>query len=244
MENINKAVILSSGEGGVKIQEALSKAGLKVVVLDSKKDYGKELGDADLVVEALSGGAESTKEVLCACDEKAQAKAILATTTSSGITEVAAATKRPQNVIGMNFVFNPFDEKCVVQITKGFETSEEAVQACKNLVEQAGAMAIVLRDSPGLVLDRVIASVINEAVIVVATGTASVEDVDNITKLCLNWPLGPFEFADTIGIDNVVATLEVLSQQFGQRFLPCPLLKQMVAAGQLGKKTGKGFYTY
>jgi 3-hydroxyacyl-CoA dehydrogenase len=176
--------------------------------------------------------------------EKAPPKAILATTASSGITEIAAATKRPQKFIGLNFTFNPFGDKCLVQITKGFETSGETVESCRSLVEEVGAMAIELEDSPGLILDRVIAAVINEAATMYMSKIASVEDIDKIAKLCLNWPMGPFEFADTLGIDNVVATLEVLSQQSGQQYLPCRVLRHMVAAGQLGKKTEKGFYTY
>jgi len=244
MEKINKVIILGSGEATEKIRELFSQAGLKVVMLSPKEDYVDELADADLVLDALSQDMESRKEALHKCAEKAPAKAILATTASSGITEMAAVTKRPQKFIGLNFTANPFGDKHLVQITKGLETSEETLRTCRELIEEAGAAAVELEDAPGLILNRVITTVINEAATMYMSKIASVEDIDKITKLCLNWPMGPFEFADTLGIDNVVATLEVLSQQSGQQYLPCRLLRQMVASGRLGKKSGKGFYQY
>ena len=243
MEKIDKVVILGSGEAE-KIRDLFSQAGLTIVLLDLKTDYALALGDADLVLEALPGDIESRKEALRELDEKAPPRTILATTASSQITEMAATTKRPQKFIGLNFTANPFQEKYLVQITRGLETSEETVQACRSLVERIGATGVELEDSPGLMLDRVLATVINEATTMYMSKLAAIEDIDKITKLCLNWPMGPFEFADNIGIDNVVATLEILSQQLGQQYLPCRLLKQMVAAGQMGKKTGRGFYTY
>lgn len=242
MEEINRVVILGGEEAGIR--DLFSQAGLTIIMLDLTMDYAKELADADLLLEALPGDIESRKGALRELDEKAPPRIILATTASSQITEMAAATKRPQKFIGLNFTANPFERKYLVQITRGLETSEETVQACKSLVERIGASGVELEDSPGLILDRVIATVINEAATMYMTKLAPVEDIDNMTKLCLNWPMGPFEFADNIGIDNVVATLEILSQQLGQQYLPCRLLRHMVAAGQLGKKTGRGFYTY
>lgn len=242
MEEINRVVILGGEEAGIR--DLFSQAGLTIIMLDLTMDYAKELADADLLLEALPGDIESRKGALRELDEKAPPRIILATTASSQITEMAAATKRPQKFIGLNFTANPFEKKYLVQITRGLETSEETVQACKSLVERIGASGVELEDSPGLILDRVIATVINEAATMYMTKLAPVEDIDNMTKLCLNWPMGPFEFADNIGIDNVVATLEILSQQLGQQYLPCRLLRHMVAAGQLGKKTGRGFYTY
>jgi 3-hydroxybutyryl-CoA dehydrogenase len=243
MEKIKKVIILGSGEAGEKIRDLFSQAGLKVVMLSLEEDYIKGLADADLVLDALSQDMESRKEALRKCDEKAPAKTVLATTASSGITELAGATKRPQKFIGLNFTANPLTPKYLVQMTKGLETSEETLRTCRELVEEADATAVELEDSPGLILDRVVTTVINEAASMHMSKLASVEDIDKITKLCLNWPMGPFEFADTLGVDNVVATLEVLSQQSGQQYLPCRLLRQMVASGRLGKKTGKGFYT-
>ena len=244
MEEINSIVILGRGERMEKVRAVISRAGLKVVVADMRRDYTKELVDADLVLEDVSGDMDARKKVLRKCDKEASPKLILATTASSGITELAAVTKRAQKFIGLDFVFNPLDDKCLIQITKGWQSSEETVQSCKALAEKIGAVAVEVEDSPGLILDRVIATVINEAAMMKMSDVAATEDIDRITRLCLNWPMGPFEFADTIGIDNVVAILEILSQQLGQQYLPCRLLRQMAAAGQLGKKTGKGFYTY
>ena len=242
MEGINKIVIIGAGERVTKIGELFSKAGLKVVL--GKESYSEELDDADLILEALIGDIKPRKEVLYKSGEKTPPDAILATTAPWGITEIAAATRRPERVIGLNFTFNPFQEKCLVQMVKGLETSEETIEVCRNLAEKVGTVAVVVEDSPGLILDHVIASVINEAATMYVTKVATIEDIDRITKLCLNWPMGPFEFADVIGIDNVLVTLEVLSRQEGAQFLPCRLLRQMVASGRLGKKTRKGFYTY
>ena len=245
MAELNKIVILGDGERVEKIRDLFSRAGSKVAVVGLKEDYTKELVDADLVLEdLLPGDMETKRNVLRNCDNKAPPKTILATTASSGITELASATKRVQKFVGLNFTSNPFEDKCLVQITRGWQSSEETIQSCRALAEKVGAVTVELEDSPGLVLDRVLTTVINEAAIMRMSKVASIEDIDRITKLCLNWPMGPFEFADTIGIDKVVATLELLSQQLGQQYLPCRLLRQMVAAGQLGKKTGKGFYNY
>jgi len=245
MAELNKIVILGGGERVEKIRDLFSRAGSKVTVVGLKEDYTKELVDADLVLEDLPpGDMETKRNVLRNCDKKTPPKTILATTASSGITELASAAKRVQKFVGLNFTFNPFEDKCLVQLTRGWQSSEETIQSCKAMAEKVGAVTVELEDSPGLVLDRVLTTVINEAAMMRMSKVASIEDIDRITKLCLNWPMGPFEFADTIGIDKVVATLELLSQQLGQQYLPCRLLRQMVAAGQLGKKTGKGFYNY
>jgi len=242
MEEISKVVVIGSEEEGARIGKLFSTVVSDVVM---RNELGPEaLADADIVLEALSGDIEERKKLLYQCDEKAPPDTILATTASRGITEIATATGRPEGVVGLNFTFNPFQEGCVVQIVKGLETSETNLETCRSLVERAGATAVLVEDSPGLVLDRVMAAVINEAATMYAEKEATIDDIDTITKVCLNWPMGPFEFADTIGVDNVLATLEILSQQAGSRFVPCRLLRQMVTAGRLGKKTGKGFYAY
>lgn len=242
MEGIDRLVIIGADEIGAKIERLFLKAGLKVSL--KKEDCLQELADADVFLEALSGDVEPRKEVLRKCDESASPNAILATTASWGITEIAMASRRPERVVGVNFTFNPSQEGCLVQIVKGLETSEKSLQTCRRLAEETGAVVVVVEDSPGLILDRVMAAMINEAATMHVTKAAMIDDIDRVTKSCLNWPMGPFEFADTIGIDKVLATLEILSQQEGPQFLPSRLLRQMVAAGQLGKKTGKGFYTY
>lgn len=242
--DMDNVVILGTGELAQRIRSLFIKADLKVVMPDLTGDCADKLIDADMVLEAISKDTESKKELLRKCDERAPKKTIFATTAPSGITEIAAATKRPQRFIGLNFTFNPAEEECLIQIVEGLETSGKTLQACKKLVEKVDATAIEVEDSPGLILDRVLATVINEASNMYAAKIATTEDIDKITKLCLNWPMGPFEFADTVGVDNVVATLETLSHQLGPQYLPCRLLTQMVAMGRLGKKTGRGFYQY
>ena len=239
MKNMEKIVIAGVGKTATKIEELLSRAGLKIVLWDDE-----EMANADIILECLPCGTESRKEAFNEWDKKAPPDALLATAASGGVTEIAAAMGRPERVVGLNFVFNPLEEKCLVQIVKGLDTSDETVEACRSLIEKTGATAIVVADAPGLVLDHVMASVINEAAIMFATGVATIEDIDKITRLCLNWPMGPFEFADTIGLDNVLASLESLSQLEGPRFLPCRLIRDMVTMRKLGKKTGRGFYTY
>ncbi len=242
MSEINKVGIIGTGEIVTKIEKLLSKAGIKVILAGG--GLTENPFDADLIIEALPGDVKSRKEALSKCDKEAPPNTILATTASWGITEIAAATKRMDRVIGLNFTFNPVEEKCLVQVAKALGTSQETVQTCKSFVQKTGAKIAEIEDSPGLILDRVMAAVINEAATIYASKIASMEDIDKAAKLCLNWPMGPFEFADTIGIDNVVATLEVLSQRKGPQYIPSRMLTQMVALGRLGKKTGKGFYKY
>ena len=244
MKSINNIVIIGSGQLGVRIQGLLAKAGLSVVPLGLKLDSTGALAGADLLIEAIGGDLVQSGGLMQECAEKIPPESILATTASSGITEMAALTGRPQNFTGLSFTFNPFKEGCLAQITRGLETTAETISACRDLMERAGVTAIEVADSPGLVVDRVMALTINEAAIMLMTKVAAVEDIDGVARSCLNWPAGPFQFADIIGIDNVLDTLEVLSREVGSRFLPSSLLKQMVAAGRLGKKTGRGFYIY
>jgi len=241
---MKKVVVIGDGELRAKIQQLLAEAGLPVVFLDSKMDSTFELASADMAIEATGGNEELRQAALRQCDERIPQDAILATTASSGITELAALTQRPPRFVGLHFTFNPFQESCLVEIVKGLETSTETVDTCTNLLKKAGATTVQVADSPGLLVDRVMALAINEAAVMHTARVASIEDIDRVARSCLNWPAGPFEFADIIGLDSILATLEVLSREMGPRFLPCRLLKQMVAMGRLGKKTGRGFYTY
>jgi hypothetical protein len=145
--------------------------------------------------------------------------------------------------VPVNFIFNPAEEKCLVQVVKELDTKVENMQAIKAAAEKAGAVVVVCEDVAGFIVDRVIASVVNEAAYMLETNLASMDDINKIPKVCLNWPMGPFEFADYIGIDNIVNMLDAASK-YGQQYLPCRTLRQMVAAGKLGRKTGRGFYEY
>lgn len=236
---MNSKNVIIAGEGALadKIRELVTKSGLSAIMSNSN------FANADIVIEALPGSTADRKQILAIAGKQASAKAVVATASPAYITELAAVVKNPERFAGLHFTFNPLQSKFVVQIVNCVETSKETIDLCKQFVEKIGGTAVAVDDSPGLILDRVMALLINEAATMYATRLASIEDIDRISRLCLNWPMGPFEFADAIGIDNVVATLDILSQS-GYQCAPCRLLKGMVAMGKFGKKTGKGFYTY
>ncbi len=243
--SISKIVIIGEGESQKKLQELFSKVDLKVVTSALDQDYTQQASEADMVLEAVPEDIDLKKAIFKKCDVVCPQQAILATTTvNPWVTHLAAATKRPEKVIGLNFTKNPFEEKYFVQIVKGLQTADSTIQVSQKLLEQAGITAVIVEEAPGFILDRVIASIVNEAALMYSTKLASIEDIDKMMRICTNWPAGPFEFADILGVDEVVKVLESLSQQLGPRYLPCFLLKKMVSAGRLGRKTGRGFYTY
>jgi 3-hydroxybutyryl-CoA dehydrogenase len=236
---ISKIVIVGETTLGKKIEALCSKAGIQVAILAPSATAPWQ---PDLVIEAIDGDAKARKKVLQDWG-KHQKNALLATTAAGGITEMAGGTGLGERLLGMYFMSNPLEDKTLVQVVKGFETSPDAIAAAKKAAEKMGVVAVVVEDVAGLIVDRVMASVINEAAYMLQTKLASMEDINRVPKACLNWPMGPFEFADHIGIDNVVATLDAATKD-GPQFLPSLLLRQMVAAGRLGKKTGRGFYEY
>lgn len=240
---INKIVVLGDEGTGAKLKTLFSRAGIQVFLSDSKADYSKELAEADMVLDGVPADPQMAKQVFRKCHEKAPPAAIFATS-SPAVTRLAAESGRPDRFVGLNFTVNPFEEKWLVEIARGLETSPETVSNIKEFAKKAGIAAIEMEESPGFMLDRVIAQVVNEAAFMYTARLATVQDIDSLMKNCANWPAGPFEFADTVGLDKVVSTLEVLAQQIGPQYIPCPFLKKMVAAGRLGKKTGRGFYTY
>jgi len=240
---IRNIVLYGSGKSKGRIRDLLSQPGLEVTESDD------HFLDADLVIaidsgKTYPGPTEVRQGLFQTADQQAKGDTIFATTASFGITQIASTTKRPSRFIGLNFVFNPFQDKSVVQLVKGLETSGETTEACKALLSKTPALAVEVQDVPGLILDRVMASVINEAATMVVMGLATIKDIDKVAKSCLNWPAGPFEFADLLGVDEVLGTLEVLSREEGPQFRPCRLIKQMVAMGHFGRKAGKGFYSY
>jgi len=237
--------IIGDGDITARLQELLSKADFKVVISDLNQDYAEHAADAHLVLEAGADDFASKEKVFMACDAKCGKETILATITATPwVTQIARATKRPEKVVGLNFTQNPFEDKYLCQVLKGLQTSENTVQAVKWFLNEIGITAVELEENPGFILDRVVASIVNEAAVMYMEKLATVEDIDKMMKACVNWPMGPFEFADNVGVDRVVEILESLSQQLGPRYQPCFLLRKMVDAGWLGKKTGRGFYAY
>ncbi len=242
---ISTVGIVGDGELAVQLQILLTKADFKVILSSLSGNYAKRVSNADLVLEVTPEEITIKNEVFVNCDAKCLKEAILATTTSNPwVTKLAAATKRPAKVIGLNFTKNPFEEKYLVQIVKGLQTSEDTVQIAKDLLGKIGVSYAELEETPGFILDRVIASVVNEAAVMYSSKLASRDDIDRMMKVCVNWPMGPFEFADTVGVDRIVEILESLSKQLGPKYVPNFLLRKMVDAGWLGKKTGRGFYVY
>ncbi len=201
--------------------------------------------NAELFVEAATERPEVKFELFRQLDRAAPAAAILATNTSSiPITGIAAQTKRPTQVIGMHFM-NPVPLMQLVEVIRGLETSDATTQRVIDVATGLGKTPVEVRDSPGFVANRVLMPMINEAIFCLMEGVASPDAIDTVMKLGMNHPLGPLALADLIGLDVCLAILEVLHRDLGDdKYRPCPLLRTMVAAGRLGRKTGRGFHVY
>lgn len=212
--------------------------------IQTTTDYADAQG-TDMVIEAAIENMEVKKNMFRRLDDLTPEHAILATNTSSlPITEIAAVTKRADKVIGMHFM-NPVPVMKLVEIIRGLATSDEVFQTVYDLAKQLNKIPVEVNDFPGFVSNRVLMPMINEAVYTVYEGVASPESVDNVMKLGMNHPMGPLQLADFIGLDTCLSIMETLHQGFGDdKYRPCPLLRKYVKAGWLGKKTGRGFYTY
>jgi len=204
-----------------------------------------EFVPADLMIEAVVEDAGVKEEIFRLADRTLPETAILATNTSSiPITSLAAATQRPDRVIGMHF-FNPVPVLKLVEVIRAVQTSDETAAAITQLAEELGKVPAQANDSPGFVSNRILMPFINEAAYALMEGVAAPEAIDTIAKLGFAHPLGPLALADLIGLDTCVAIMDVLYEGLGNpKYAPCPLLRRYVAAGRLGRKSGRGFYTY
>lgn len=220
----DKAAILSRIEPSVSLEDA---------------------ADCDLVIEAIVENFEIKKQVFAELDRTAPAHAILASNTSSlPITQIAACTKRPEQVIGMHFM-NPVPVMKLVEVIRGLATTDEVYAAIEDASVKMGKVPVWCKDVPGFISNRVLQVMINEALWELYEGVAPAENIDNIMKLGMNHPMGPCALADLIGLDTVLAILNVMYQGYGDpKYRPSPLLRQYVQAGWLGRKVGKGIYDY
>ncbi len=201
--------------------------------------------DADIVIEAAPENMNLKKKIFSDLDNICKPDAIIGTNTSSlSITEIASATKRPENVVGVHF-FNPAPIMKLVELIRGYNTSDETYETVQAFVKKLGKTVALVNEAPGFIVNRILAPMINEAIIALQEGVASAEGIDTAMKLGLNHPMGPLTLADFIGLDVVLDILNYLYEEFGDpKYKACSLLKKMVRAGQLGRKTRKGFYDY
>ena len=208
-------------------------------------DSYDDLSDADFVIEAATENIDLKQKIFEKADSVMKPEAILASNTSSiSLTKLAAATSRPEKVIGMHFM-NPVPVMKLVEIVRALQTSDATYQATREMSDQMGKTLVTTKDMPGFIVNRMLIPFLNEACFALQEGLGTVEDIDTGAKLGLNHPMGPFELADLIGLDTVLYIAEVLHREFGDdKYRPPAILRNYVAAGWLGRKSGRGFYEY
>src|SRR3954465_14427575 len=234
--NLDKAVEL-----GKVTKEAADAAHARVEYAGSVEEAARE---ADLVIEAVPEEMESKIEIFTLLDKICRPGTILASNTSSlSITEIASVTYRAKKCVGMHF-FNPVHKMKLLEVVRALDTDDETITAAADVGRRMGKDVVVIKESPGFITSRINAMIGNEAFYMLQEGIASAADIDKALKLGLNHPMGPFELVDVVGLDTRLHILEYLHKTLGEKFRPAPLLVQYVKAGRLGKKSGRGVYTY
>ncbi len=241
VQTISKNLDRQIAKGSISVE--VKEASLKNIATYTSLETGVK--DAELVVEAATENTELKLDIFRQMDEHAPEACILATNTSSiSITKIAAVTNRPEKVIGMHFM-NPVPVMKLVEIIKGYATTEEVTTTIVDLSKQLEKIPCVVNDYPGFVANRILMPMINEAIYTVYEGIAGVQEIDTVMKLGMAHPMGPLQLADFIGLDVCLSILKVLQEGFGNpKYAPCPLLVNMVTAKKLGIKSGEGFYSY
>ena len=246
-EVLQRAVSTISGNLQRGVDKGKMTAGEKQDVLSRIRTTTEmnDMAGADIVIEAIIENLAAKTELFQKLDKLTGPECILASNTSSiSITRMAAATKRPEKVIGMHFM-NPVPVMTLVEVIRGMATSDETYRRVEELSKKMGKTPIEVNDSPGFISNRVLMPMINEAIFTLYEGVATPESIDGVMKLGMNHPMGPLTLADFIGLDVCLAILRVLEEGFGDpKYRPCPLLVKMVDAGWLGRKSGRGFYNY
>ena len=244
-DTVSGAVEQALGTMQRSLEKLAEKGGADPAEVLGRVSLADDLVAADLMIEAVVEDASVKEELFRRADEVLPPEAILASNTSSiPITTLAAATSRPEQVIGMHF-FNPVPVLKLVEVIRAVQTSDETAAAIVALVEDLGKVPAEARDFPGFVSNRILMPFLNEAAYALMEGVAELQAIDTIAKLGFAHPLGPLALADLIGLDTCVAIMEVLHEGLGDpKYAPCPLLRQYVAAGRLGRKSGRGFFEY
>jgi 3-hydroxybutyryl-CoA dehydrogenase len=233
---------LDEGVARVKLTAADASAALGRITLE--RDLEAAVRGADFVIEAVPEDIKVKLETFARLDSLCPDEVVLASNTSAlSVTEIAAATRRPQRVLGMHF-FNPVPKMKLVEIVRALDTGDGAIAATVDVARRMGKDTVVVKESPGFITSRINAMIGNEAFFMLQEGIATAGDIDKAVKLGLNHPMGPFEMADLVGLDTRLAVLEFLHKSLGEKYRPAPLLVQHVKAGRLGKKAGRGVYDY
>ncbi|MFH1480684.1 MAG: 3-hydroxyacyl-CoA dehydrogenase family protein [Pseudomonadota bacterium] len=236
----DKIILLGKGNLARSFLDFCSESQMEVRLLESPEKISAHIQDADIIVQFIEDDVDYLSKLK---DTIIQFPKIwLSEISTESISHIAGQTGSPEVVVG--FTLNTYTGERFVQLMGGERTGSEALDKAKSFFESLKFAVVLSRDHPGFVLDRVVSSMINEAIYMAMYGVAEMKDIDSMMRLGANFPMGPFEYADAVGLDRILNTLEWLTKELGPHYQPCPLLRRKVEAGFLGKKTGKGFYTY